>query len=384
MLGKSTSIKVMIEGECYMYSELKKKVILLSSTRVWRTYRGGKKLEIWEGLDNPKDSEFPEEWVASVVNIRNPEREHIKNEGLSKIKLEGYEDLTLKEVIESDPEAFLGKEHFEKYGTNTGVLIKIIDSLGRLTIQVHPDKKFALEEFNSNYGKTESWYILGGRQVDGESPYILLGFKEGVTKEKWKTLFENQDIDGMINCLNKIEVLPGEVYFIEGGVPHAIGSGCFLIEVQEPTDYTIRLERKTTDGNEISDFLCHQGLGFEKMFDCFHYESLSLEHVLNRWSVSPKVLFKNDDAEEWVLIGKEETNLFGLNKIVVNNSYKITSGSKFSVLVVVSGEGKIVYEQGEQYIKQGDFLFIPAGLGHMEVIAFSNIKFELARCFPPR
>jgi mannose-6-phosphate isomerase len=367
-----------------MYSELQKKVIPLTSTRVWRTYYGGREIEKWEGIENPKDGDRPEEWIASVVNARNPGREHIKDEGLSKIKLEGYEDVTLKELIASNPESFLGKEHFHKYGNSTGVLAKIIDSLGRLTIQVHPDKKFALEEFHSQYGKTESWYILGGRQIEGEEPYILLGFKQGVTKEKWKALFENQDIDGMVNSLNKIRVQPGEVYFIEGGVPHAIGSGCFLIEVQEPTDYTIRVEKTTPEGNKISDLLIHQGLGFEKIFDCFHYEDLSVEEVLKRWRVLPQLVSKNDDGEEWVLIGERETNLFGLNKIVVNNNYKISSDDNFSVLVVASGVGKIVYEQGEHNIKQGDFLFVPANIGTMKVIASNGSKLDLARCFPPK
>jgi len=46
---------------------------------------------------------------------------------------------------------------------------------------------------------------------------------------------------------------------IYGGVPHAIGSGCFLMEVQEPTDYTMRVEKMTPGGMTMSDELIHQG-----------------------------------------------------------------------------------------------------------------------------
>ena len=86
---------------------------------------------------------------------------------------------TLKSVIDSNPAAFLGSAHAARYGSNPAVLAKIIDSLGRLTIQVHPDKAFAKQVLNSDYGKTECWYILGGREVNGEKPYVLMGFASG-------------------------------------------------------------------------------------------------------------------------------------------------------------------------------------------------------------
>lgn len=54
-------------------------------------------------------------------------------------------------------------------------------------------------------------------------------------------------------------------------MPHAIGAGCFLVEIRAPTD-TIRVERTTPSGFAVADSMCHQGLGFEKMFECFHYE----------------------------------------------------------------------------------------------------------------
>jgi mannose-6-phosphate isomerase len=46
---------------------------------------------------------------------------------------------------------------------------------------------------------------------------------------------------------------PESVYLVEGGVPHAIGSGCFLVEIQEPTDLTLRVERTTPRGNGVPD-----------------------------------------------------------------------------------------------------------------------------------
>ncbi len=66
----------------------------------------------------------------------------------------------------------------------------------------------------------------------------------------------------MLDSLHKVPLTEGEVLLIEGGVPHAIGSGCFLIEIQEPTDYTLRVERTTVRGETLPDTACHQGAGF--------------------------------------------------------------------------------------------------------------------------
>lgn len=126
----------------------------------------------------------------------------------------------------------MGKAHVEKFGSQTAVLVKLLDSSERLTIQVHPDRQFAECKFQSRFGKTEAWYVLSGRTMDGEEPYVLFGFKPGVTAEAWKTLFESQDIPGMIDALHRIPVREGDIFLVEGGVPHAIGSGCFLIEIK--------------------------------------------------------------------------------------------------------------------------------------------------------
>ncbi len=54
------------------YSYLNSMPIVLQSNRVWRTYQGGMKIEQWQGQSDPRDSSFPEEWVASTVKASNP------------------------------------------------------------------------------------------------------------------------------------------------------------------------------------------------------------------------------------------------------------------------------------------------------------------------
>jgi mannose-6-phosphate isomerase len=364
-------------------NELAQTILKVASTRVWRTYLGGMEIDKWQGLAHAQDGELPEDWIASTVKARNPGREQWTEEGLSKVILDGGETVSLKELIGSDPAGFLGVQHVETYSQEMGVLVKMIDSLSRLTIQVHPDKTFAKDVLGSDYGKTEAWYILGGRRVNGEDPYVLLGFKSGVTREAWENLFYAQDIAGMMDALHKVYVQPGEVYFIEGGVPHAIGSGCFLVEIQEPTDFTLRTERTTPEGRTISDQLCHQGAGFERLFDCFHYDALTKEDMLKKWRIAPQVIHESSEACEHVLIGDHCTTLFNMNKLQIRGAYAQTLRASFSIAIVVSGSGKLAYAQGEVEIKQGEFLFVPAQVHQIQWVADTDFPLEIVMCFPP-
>ncbi len=321
-----------------MNTSLKKPIRLLRAS-AWRTYTGGRLIERLHGNENALDSHFPEEWIMSTVKARNSGRENIV-EGLSMVC---GNDIYLADIISSNPIEALGKKHFERYGANLGVLVKLIDSAERLTIQVHPTRQKAKELFESSFGKTECWHILGCRKINGENPCIYFGFKEGISREYWKNVFDKQDIDAMLGCLHKFEVSPGDTFLIEGGVPHAIGAGCFLVEIQEPTDYTIRTERRTPSGLEVSDFMCHQGLGFDKMFDCFEYTGYSKQEVSQRWKIEK-------DGNN--IVGYDNTEMFRLEQIDVDGTIDITSDGAFSGIYILDGEGIVdtdIVTGGYQY-----------------------------------
>jgi len=345
--------------------------------RVWRTYEGGALIDKWKKIVPETDGSMPEEWIMSTITARGKNRP--KDEGLSLIKTtEGIKPL--KDLIDSNLELFLGKEIAEKYGT-TGVLIKMLDSLERLTIQVHPDKNYARTIFNSEFGKTESWYVLNTREIDGEKSAIYMGFKKNVTKKEWQSHFENQNIQGMLDCLHKIEVKPGDAFMIYGGVPHAIGSGCFLLEVQEPTDYTMRVEKTTPNGLTIGPELIHQDVGEEKMLECFHYDTYSLDEALKAWKIFPETLDHSNEFTLNTIFNSKHTNCFGLNELILNGSYSIKGNSRFYVAVIYSGEGIMKCNDQEYTYKQGDEIFISAAISELTLISKNPSKILL--CYPP-
>jgi mannose-6-phosphate isomerase len=120
------------------------------ANRVWRTYSGGALIDKWKLANDEIDGNFPEEWIMSTIAARGKNRP--ADEGLSKITTP-LGEVTLNELIASNKELFLGKTIARKFGT-TGVLIKMLDSKERLTIQVHPDKEYARKMLDSAFGKT--------------------------------------------------------------------------------------------------------------------------------------------------------------------------------------------------------------------------------------
>lgn len=351
------------------------KPIKMLPNRVWRIYLGGLLLDELRG-DEGSDGYFPEDWLASVVEANNPPRADApEREGLSRVETENGVRY-LKDLIDADPQAYLGKAHIASHGAHFGVLTKFLDSAERLPIQVHPDKTAAKTLFRSDYGKTEAWYILGGREIGGEAPHILLGFREDVTKQQLRELFDRQDIAGMAALMHKVPVQAGDVFLIEGGTPHAIGPGCFLLEIQEPTDYTISLEKCNTKGEKLPDFLCHMGLGFDKMFDCFHYVRHTLPELLAKFKLIPTETERDDAHTVTELISYARTPMFSLRRIDVNGAYLRRSTHRPSAFVVTAGEGSVAGVP----VKKGECLFVPASAEDFTIRGGLTIL----ECLPPQ
>ena len=351
-------------------------ILKMKENRVWRLYLGGKLLDELHGREGA-DGRFPEDWLGSVVEAINPDRPgKPAQEGLSEALLPEGSTAFLRDLIVAQPEKMLGQAHCDALGANFGVLTKFLDSAERLPIQVHPSRADAKRLFHSDYGKTEAWYILAGRVIDGEEPYILMGFKGDVTPAKLRTLFDTQDTEGMAALMHKIPVKPGEVYLIEGGTPHAIGPGCLLLEVQEPTDYTISLETHDMAGNDVPEQLIHQGLGFERMFECFDYRKQSIEELLAAYRLEPAVL--GDGYEE--LIPYTRTRCFGLRRRNVDGEVLVGSAGRAYTLAVTRGTGTIGDIEVRQEVKPGDCLFVSADEGSYSI---RGEGMEVLECLPP-
>lgn len=356
--------------------------LLLEPMRVRRTYRGGSGLDRWHGAKDAGEGERPEEWLASMTEAVNPGLPTVEGEGLSRTVLDGKE-LLLRDLVRQEPAAMLGRVHAAQYGPQPGVLAKIIDSAERLSIQVHPDKTFARAYFHSDYGKTECWHILATRRVNGQQPYLLMGFRPGVTRRQWEELFRKQDIPAMVNCLNRVIPQAGQTWLIRGGMPHAIGPGCTLIEIQEPTDYTMRGERTKADGSPIPDRLIHQGLGERALLDCFHYETMDEAELRRSCCLRPEIRDYPDGSQYRLLVGPRDTPCFSMERLEICGELVFPEPPRFSVLTVLEGTGTLSWPGGSMELQKARQLFLPAAMGSFSIRGGGSRPLTVIRCHPP-
>ena len=272
----------------------------------------------------------PEDWLASTTTAFNGTLE-IEGEGLGRLE----DGRLVRDVVGTLP-----------------ILVKLLDSDERLVIQAHPTVPCAKRLFNSPVGKTECWYFLPGTAPDA---CIYLGFKPSVTREAWKAAFEAQD--GLLEMLHRIPVKAGDFVFVDGGMPHAIGGGCFMIELQEPSDLMVVAERVTPSGRRIPDAKMHGGVGWEAMFDVYEYGGATFEEVCARYvkravgaggarssATAAETAAPYMDAHERVphvtkILGSELTDKFEMCR--VTGGGRITLPRDRSVAVVTDGAGTL-------------------------------------------
>ena len=356
--------------------------IFFTPTRVWRCYTGGVLLDRFVGSSTETDGYEPEDWLASVVHAENREHSKGPEEGLSRVLYpNGTPGPLLAELLQNNGEQILGPKHFAKCEANTTILCKYLDSAIRLPVQCHPDVPMARSIFNSNFGKTESWHILDTRKIDGQEPYILMGFKQGVTKEGFAEVADKQDIGAMENMLHKILVKPGETYFVPGRLPHAIGTGVFMLEVQEPSDLVVTPERYCA-GIRLTDEEMWCSLTQQQGLDIFAYEAISKEELLRRVVPGEKVV--RDDAGCTIkeIIGPAYTEAFLLMQATVNATATIKLARAFGIVVVVGGSGEMSWPNGSRAIKSGDYFLQPATVPEIEYSCEAGKPLTLMLCLP--
>ena len=152
-------------------------------------------------------------------------------DGCSMVADGEYAGLTLPQYIEKAGKAVLGTdcEKFEYFP----ILIKLIDAKQNLSVQVHPDNDYAMR-VEGEYGKTEMWYVVDCEPGAG----LLYGFKHEISKEEFRRRIEDNTL---LEVTNRVEVHPGDVFFIEAGTLHAIGEGILIAEIQQNSNTTYRV-----------------------------------------------------------------------------------------------------------------------------------------------
>lgn len=301
----------------------------LEPTRVYRFYRGGALLGGFRGVEED-DGDFPEDWVGSITPAANPGRDE-PEAGLSRLA----DGRLLRDAIAADPEGWLGpgKE-------STGLLVKLLDSAQRLPVHFHPNRAFAEAHLGSPFGKTEAWVVLATRGPDAE---VWVGLREPVSHARYLDWVERQDTEALLGSLNRLTVRAGDVVYVPGGVPHAIGAGLLVAELQEPTDFSIVCE---WDGFPIRPEDSHLGLG---------------------WDTASEALDLSANAPQLGLPAEARAFFWA-------DEEPVAAGC-FAVLIVLDGEGTL----DGRPARKGDCFALPAAAERLEV----DGDVRILRCLGP-
>ena len=334
-------------------------VIKECETRVSRTYRGGKLLDEFLGKSECKDSFYPEDWISSFVEASGSKS--IPNEGLTRAEQGG---LLAERVTAAD---------FGLGRTEPGVLVKLLDSCERLGIQVHPTDAYARKLFQTPWGKTECWHILRTREINGEPPNVYLGFKPGITRELWADYYRRQDVSAMLDGMHAISVKPGDTILVRGGTPHAIGGGCLMLEIQQPSDYTMRCETSPLSGPPYTPQQIHYGAGEAAMLDCFHYTPCTREELEKKYVLHPRIT-ETAGYTRLDYVRYSDTPCFALAEL--RGSFRLRE-DRFVTLVVLE-DGGHMDAGGKTYpFQRGEKYFIPAET------EFNCTGCRVLVCYPP-
>ena len=307
----------------------------LPSNQFDHFYKGGNR--IGKLRNGPGGPMRPEEWIGSTTT-----RFGEAINGLSKLS----DGQLLKDVINADPIAWLGEKHLGKFGVSTEILVKLLDPDQRLPVHYHPDQSFAKEKLHMNHGKTEAWIILDAPK----GARVGIGFKEQMSKSDVAALVKAHDSQGLLDSLVFKEVKAGDAVFVPAGVAHAIESGIFVLELQEPTDLSILLEWDgfAVDGDKDG----HLNLGFDTALDALRLSPLSQaedKEIVSR--------FESTAAKSHPIF-KSVADPFFRADYLTGDEKKVEAG--FGVFLALAGEGQLVFENNDRLdVKSGDAIVIP-------------------------
>lgn len=243
----------------------------------------------------------------------------------------------LNEIIALNPEALLGKEVVTKFGVEFPLLFKFLDANKDLSVQLHPNDALAKARHNS-FGKTEMWYVV---QADEESR-IIVGFKEKSSQEEYLKHLENKTI---VSLLNEIKVKEGDVFLLETGTIHAIGSGVVIAEIQQTSDITYRIydwDRVEANGKK-------RELHTDLALDAINY------NVVN---AKINYTLEKNERNDCVKNTYFTTTIISL---VSHFKWKKKKES-FTVFMCTKGDFSIHFNDDVVHCKKGDTVLIPAEL----------------------
>ncbi len=252
--------------------------------------------------------------------------------------------LSIRQLIDRDGAALLGKKNFKRFGDTFPLLIKLIDASDTLSVQVHPDDEMA-QRRGLPYGKTEMWYVL----PSDEEAQLTIGFNADMSREQFLDMVASGNIE---SALNRRRVAPGDVYLIPPGTVHAIGQGCFLVEIQQTSDETYRIydyKRRDDSGNERE---LHLDLALEAL-DFSQCDGLPVPYTA-----------RPDIPVNVVRTPYFSTNVMTIDEPILRDYSECDS---FVIIIATAGKAELATGTAHAELRMGELALIPASSDNVTI-----------------
>ena len=218
------------------------------------------------------------------------------------------------------------------------LLVKLIDAADALSIQVHPDDEYAAR-VEHDRGKTEMGYIV---EAD-EGSEIVCGTAGGATRDDLAAAVREND---PLRVLKARKVRAGETYFIPAGLPHAIGRGILIAEIQQNCDLTYRVydyDRLGADG-------APRALHIDKALD-----------VVRPFTDKEIAALRFSRASEDLAGGEvlADCAYFRVERLQTSGAHTLPGCGKWRHLLCLAGSAALVLNGASYPIEKGDSYFLP-------------------------
>lgn len=246
-----------------------------------------------------------------------------------------YKGITLSELWANHHE-FFGNDKRDRFP----LLTKVLDANDDLSVQVHPDDRYANEYENGELGKTECWYI-----IDCDDDAEIIFGHNARSKAEFVSMIENNKWNEL---LQRVKIKPGDFFYVPSGSIHALCKGILVLETQQSSDTTYRVydyDRRDQDGNL-------RELHLEKAI-----QVTTTPHIISK--VEPKISKMGTST----ITAYIEEPYFTVYKWDIHSCLEMKQDKSFMLVSVIEGDGKLTVN-GERYlINKGHHFILPNRMG---------------------
>ncbi len=268
-----------------------------------------------------------------------------QEDGMSTISNGIYKGQTLCGLIKETGSLIIGSALVHNEKAEFPLLFKLIDANQQLSVQVHPNDKYAYIFESKSSGKHEAWYIVSAKP----GARIVYSVIPGVSRAVFFKAIKQAKVS---NCLHYLNVIAGDVIDICPGVLHSVGAGIVLAEIQQNSNITYRVfDFDRTDGSGAK-----RALHLKKAMDVLTFDTSKNKAKYRGLSVK----LEGDSVLTYTLANK----YFSVELLKIDGEIEQeANGCRFYIYYMIEGKAVLQHQNGFTSLEKGESVLVPASMG---------------------